>query len=133
ENAHPCRVPIGIQRRLGEAEIEVRSLTREDQLRRQEMVAFVPREGASLRIDQERHRVEQQEQTGNAPRRAGLFRIAGKLRHWQIMTRVAFPSAREDPDDVAVASAPEGPVSESGRLYRGRRAPGAGPPSLEGA
>jgi hypothetical protein len=48
------RVPVGIQGRLREEEIGVGSLALADQLCRQQMEAFVPRERAGLRIDQQR-------------------------------------------------------------------------------
>lgn len=52
EDSHPGRIPRGIQRRLGKEEVEIRSLPGQDQLRRQQVKAFVPRKGESLGIDE---------------------------------------------------------------------------------
>ena len=52
EDFHPECIPIGIQGGLRKTEIEIRSLAGLDQLRRQQMKAFIPCEGIDgLRID----------------------------------------------------------------------------------
>ena len=51
QEAHPARVPIGVQRRLRKTKIDIRPFARDDQLRGQKMIAFIPGESPLFGVD----------------------------------------------------------------------------------
>jgi hypothetical protein len=53
KETHPTGGQIGVQRGLRETKVQIGPLAGEDELRRQQVEAFVPREGPGLRIEQQ--------------------------------------------------------------------------------
>jgi hypothetical protein len=98
QDPHPPRVPVGIERGLRKAEIDVRHFACVNQLRRQQMIALIIKEGDGFGVNQE-HRGIQRQHAIKPP--VGTPAI-GMGVHQNQFTRDQVPTAMPGADTASV-------------------------------